>query len=177
MASATATNRAASATELLEYLAEKGETTLADILGIVDEKVIALAWSRGEIEFGKTRYVLTGNPDTAITVHNGINVPAPALVIEGGMEWSGPKQRWHQPFHELKRKILPVCQRYQKYQLEVCVNKEKDVWDWLPEGEKPGSRESRYARREIDRAEAERLFEFRVRLTDNGHTALASKSY
>ena len=99
---------------------------------------------------------------------------SPALVIEGGLEWTGPKQRWHAPFHKLKAETLPKSVRHQKYQLEVCVNKERDVWEWLEEGKPANGRETRYARRDIERAEAEGLFAFHVRLTDKGAAALAN---
>jgi hypothetical protein len=54
------------------------------------------------------------------------------------------------------------------------VNKERDTWDWLPEGEPAGGRETRYARRDINRAEAERLFAFHVRLSDKGSASLTA---
>ena len=175
MAAATATKAAPVSTEeLLTILAVEGEVQLKALLERVGEPALATAWARGEVEFGKTKYVVTGNPDTAIDTHNGVKMPAPALVIEGGVEWSGPKQRWHAPFSKLKAETLPTCQRYQKYQLEVCVNKEKDVWEWLEEGRPADGRETRYARRAINRAEAEKLFDFWVRLTDKGQAALTA---
>lgn len=171
---ATATADAADTTELILLLATDGEVRLADIEAQVGIPALAVAWARGEIEFGQTKYVITGNPATAVTVHNGVRLPAPALVIEGGCEWTGPKQRWHAPFHKLRNPVLPTCQRYQKYQLEVCVNKDKDVWEWLDEGKSAGSKETRYARRDVERAEAEALFTLSVRLTDKGAAALTN---
>lgn len=176
MAAATAEKKAAalSTDELLVYLATEGEPTLPAAVAACGEAAVALAWARGEIEFGRTKYVCTGNPDTAVTVHNGVHLPAPAVVIEGGVEWSGPKQRHHGPFAAVKGDALPKYARYQKYQLEVCTNKEKDVWEWLEEGKPANGRETRFARRDIDRAEAEALFALRVRLSEKGANALGN---
>jgi hypothetical protein len=169
---ATATKQSGGATAdtaaLRAFLAAEGEMRLGALLEAATPDEVAAAWARGEVEFGQTKYVVTGNPETNITLHNGVVIPPAAVVIEGGVEWTGPKQRWHLPFARLRAERLPACPRYQKYQLEVCVNKEKDVWEWLEEGQAPGRRETRYARRDIDRAEAERLFDLHVRLTDRG---------
>lgn len=176
MATATATKEATNPAtgELLLLIASEGEPKLSEVLAAVPEQTVAIAWQRGEIEFGRTKYVTTGNPDTAVTVHNGVSLPPPAVVIEGGMEWSGPKQRHHGPYATIKGDKLPERARYQKYQLEVCVNKEKDVWEWLEAGDTADGRDTRYARRDIKRAEAESLFELRVRLTDKGAESLTS---
>jgi hypothetical protein len=172
---ATATKeKAATATdELVLFLAAEGEAPLADALARCGEAALALAWARGEVEFGRTKMVTTGNPLTAVTVHNGVHLPAPTLVVEGGVEWSGPKQRHHAPFQKFKDDRLPQYPRYQKYQLEVCVNKEKDVWEWLEAGDAADGRETRYARRDVKRAEAEALVVTLVRLTEKGAAALA----
>lgn len=159
--------------ELLLLLAAGGEVPLSECLERCGEATLALAWMRGEVEFGRTKYVTTGNPASPVTVHNGVSLPAPAVIIEGGLEWSGPKQRWHGTLARVTAEALPKYSRYQKYQLEVCVNKEKDVWEWLEEGKPANGRETRYARRDIDRDEAERLFELRVQLTEKGAAALA----
>lgn len=161
-------DRAPDPAGLIAFLAAEGEPTVREAVERCGEAAVAAAWSRGEVEFGRTKYVVTGNPETNVTVHNGVSVPPAAVVVEGGLEWTGPKQRWHQPFSRLRGERLPAAPRYQKYQLEVCLNKEKDVWEWLEEGQSPGRRETRYARRDIDRAEADRLFELHVRLTDKG---------
>lgn len=160
--------------ELLLFLAAAEEPPLSAVLEKVGDAIVALAWQRGEIEFGRTKYVCTGNPDTAVTVHNGVHLPAPAVVIEGGLEWSGAKQRHHGGFAAIKGDKLPAYARYQKYQLEVCVNKEKDVWEWLEKDQRANNRETRYARRDIERDEATALFELRVRLTDKGAAALTA---
>ncbi len=174
MATATAPS-AVDTSELVLHLATEGEVKLADLQARFDEATLAVAWARGEIEFGSTKHVVTGNPATAVTVHNGVKLPPPALVVEGGVEWSGPKQRWHAPYHRLKNDTaVPVAARYQKYQLEVQVNKEKDIWEWLEEGKPADGRETRYARRDINRAEAESLFALHVRLTEKGAAGLTN---
>jgi hypothetical protein len=167
-ATATKDAKGADTGELLALLAIEGEQRLADVLAKTSDAAVAVAWARGEVEFGKTKYVVTGNPHTAVQTHNGVNLPPPTVVIEGGHEWTGPKKLWHQSFAKLREEKLPACPRYQKYQLEVCVNPDRDVWEWLEEGQSPGRRETRYARRDVDRAEAERLFDLRIRLTDKG---------
>jgi hypothetical protein len=141
---ATATANAADTTDLVLLLATEGEVRLADVAGRVEEAALALARVRGE------------------------------LVVEGGTEWTGPKQRWHAPYHKLRAETLPAAPKYQKYQLEVCVNKEKDVWEWLPEGEPADGRDTRYARRDINRAEAESLFGLSVRLTEKAAASLTN---
>lgn len=172
-ATAEKAKSATGADELMLALMD-GPVPLTELLGKVDEKLVMAAWTRGEVELGVTKYVVTGNPAAKETNHNGIAMARPSVVIEGGIEWSGPRQRWHGTLADVKRHTLPVARGYQKYQLEMCVNKEKDVWEWLPEGTSPGERETRYARRDIERPEAEKLFDHFVRLTDKGMTAVQS---
>lgn len=169
MATATADPKT---TDALLLLLADGPQPVKDIAGKVDKGVLALAVARGEVEFGKTKYVITGNPASAVTVHNGVNLPSPAVVIEGGVDWPLPDQRWRPRLADVLKESLPLCGRYQKYQLEVCVQKEKDLWEWLPEGETPDGRDSRYARRDVKRDEAERSFCVYVRLSERGALAL-----
>lgn len=172
---ATATKAAPNTDELLLFLGAEGPTPLRALLGKVEERVIALAWTRGLVELGKTKYVVTGNPASGVTVHNGVPLPPATVVIEGGTEWPMPNTQMEQfaPLSEVAAARLPVCPRYQKYQLEVCVNREKDVWEWLESDQRAAGRETRYARRDIERAEAESLFDVHVRLTRKGRAALA----
>lgn len=176
MAAATATKATSgvSTDDLLLLLATEGDLPLSSVLERVPESMVGIAWAKGQIEIGRTKYCMTGNPESGIRVHNGVNMPPATLVIESGIEWSGPKQRWHQPFSRMREEPLPAFPRYQKYQLEVCVNKEKDVWEWLEEGKSADGRETRYARRDINRAEAERLLIRYVRLTESGAAGLQS---
>lgn len=139
----------------------------------VGQSALAAAWARGEVEFGRTKHITTGNPSIPDFHHNGVAQSRPAVVIEDGVEWTGPKQRWHKNLAGILAETLPVARAYQKYQREVCVNREKDVWEWLEAGEDPGERETRWARRNCDRAEAERLFLLYVRLTDKGLSGLS----
>lgn len=165
MAAATAEKPKAeksSIEELAFYLGTENEKPLKEVLELFSEQTLAVAWATGDIELGRTKYITTGNP----------NVPEskPTLVIEDGIDWSGQKQRWHGRFSDVMKEGLPHCRFYQRYQREVCVSKDKDVWEWL-EGE-AGARETRWARRECTREEAEKLFDYRVRLTDKGMAAL-----
>jgi len=176
VAQATATKDAKAAAdtgELLTLLAVDGETTLTAAIQRCGEPAVAAAWAKGEVEFGKTKYIVTGNPATAVDVHNGVKLPRPTLIVEGGLEWTGPKQRYHEPLAKILAEKPPVYPAYQKYQLEVCVNKEKDIWEWLEGDDAADGRDTRYARRDIKRAEAEALIELRVRLTDKGLAAFA----
>ena len=169
---ATATAAGVSTDAVILALGTQGDMGLADLLEATSEQAVAVAWAAGLIEFGRTKYVVTGNPDTAIGTHNGVAMPPPAVVIEVGLEWTGPKQRYHEPFHKLKDEVLPVCPAYQKYQLEVQTSEKNDAWEWLEAGQKAGRRATRYARRDIDRTEPESLFELRARLTDKGAAGL-----
>lgn len=145
-----------------------GEVPVAELLAVVPESALAAAWARGDVEFGKVKYVVTGNPETNVATHNGVTLPPASVVIEGGLEWTGPRQRWHGRLSDILRESLPHAPAYQKYQREVCVNKAKDVWEWLERPSDAKGRETRWARRDIDRAEAEQLFALYVRLTDKG---------
>jgi hypothetical protein len=174
VATATATAAATSTDDLLLFLAGRGEATLAEAAAAgVGDATLAIAWARGEIEIGRTKYVVTGNPATGVTVHNSVNLPPASVVVEGGLEWSGPKQKWHAPLAKVLEEKLPTAPRYQRYCRECCVNAEKDVWEWLEDGATASEgREVRWARRNCTRADAEKLFELRVRLTDKGQAAL-----
>lgn len=149
-----------------------GPVPIRLLLEKVSEATVLAAWSRGDVELGTTKYVITGNPNMPIATHNGVVQALPAVVIEGGIEWSGPRQRWHGRLADFRTERLPSAPRYQKYQLEVCVNKEKDVWEWLEAGAEPNGRDTRQARREINRQDAESLFDHYVQLTDKGLAAL-----
>lgn len=174
MTATASAKAAADTTELLTVLAVDGETTLSAAIQRCGEPAVAAAWAKGEIEFGRTKYVTSGNPATAVDVHNGVKLPRPTLIVEGGLEWTGPKQRHHEPLAKILAEKVPVLPAYQKYQLEVCVNRDRDVWEWLEDGDAADGRDTRYARREIKRAEAEALIELRVRLTDKGHAVFAN---
>lgn len=165
MATETTDRPAAAAAHDLAAALGEADWLAAEVLGLVGEDALAAAWARGDVEFGCTKYACAGNPDFPEKSN-------PTLIIEDGLEWTGPKKRFHGRLRDVLAERLPERRHYQKYQREVLVNREKDVWEWLDRPEDARGRETRWARRDIDRAEAERLFELRVRLTDKGLGAL-----
>lgn len=169
MATATATTDRPAALTPAELAAALGEADwlAAEVLGLVGQDALAAAWARGDVEFGRTKYVCAGNPDFP-------EKSSPTLIVEDGLEWTGPKRRFHGRLAHVLAESLPERRHHQKYQREVCVNRERDAWEWLDRPEDARGRETRWARRDIDRAEAERLFELRVRLTDKGLAALGA---
>jgi hypothetical protein len=159
MATATAP-KAATAGEDLRTLLGEQEQELREVLKLVPESELARAWAAGEVEFGHTKYCVSGNPESAKS--------APTVILETGVEWSGPKTVRHGRFASILASGLPKADRYQKYQQEVLVSREKDAWDWVNAPEEIKGRETRWARRESDRKEAEALYKVYVRLTDKG---------
>ncbi len=146
--------------DLLLFLGEQGEVAVADVVAKLGEPALAQAWARGLVEFGRTKYVISGNPD---------NVKSdPCLIIESGLEWGGAKTARHGRLVDLLAWKMPVCEKYEKYQQEVCVNREKDVWEWVESSDDVKGREVRWARRASNRREAESLTRYLVRLTDRG---------
>jgi hypothetical protein len=136
---ATATAEATPA-DLLGLLAE-GEKPLADLVGLVPDKVMAACWARGEIEIGRLKSAVSGRP--------GVAISNPTLIIEDGVEWSGPKSPRHKPWAGAiaDLKVVPECSIYKKY-----VPGENDSWKTVP----------------INRADAAALLAPVVRLTDKG---------
>ena len=168
--------KTAATDDLLLILATEGAVPVRALLDRVPEEVVSLAWVRGLVELGRTKYVVTGNPATNVTVHNGVNLPPATVVIEDGVEWPLPNAPLDQlaSLADVLAEKLPVCPRYQLYRLEVLVNKDPERWDWLKPGEAVAGRDTRYARQEIDRAAAENLYGLFVRLTRKGRAALAA---
>jgi hypothetical protein len=174
VAAATAERKASALGDIVSVLAE-GPMEIKEFIGLVDRTTAQLAWTRGEIEAGTVKYIVAGNPSRPELTHNGVSQAKPAVIIEGGIEWPMPNARLIQksPLAELLREKLPDCATYEKYQQEVCVSKEKDVWQWLEDGEIAGERETRWARRKISRAEADKMFGIYVRLTEKAMAAVA----
>lgn len=154
--------------DVLAVLASGDPMPLGELVEMTGIDAVAAAWAKGEIELGTTKYVVAGNPNVGEQTHNGVVQAKPAVIIEGGIEWAGPRTRSCGRLSDVLREKLPQCRTYQKYQLEMCVNKEKDIWEWVERPEHARDRETRYARREIDRAEAEKLWDHYARLTDKG---------
>lgn len=176
MAAATATKGQTSMDALYLALAE-GELPMSELLQVVPEKVVSMALNTGQIELGRTKHVITGNPGMPDLTHNGIPQAKAAVVIEDGIDWPLPNARItrYAPLSKILAETLPVAPTYQKYTLEVCVNKEKDIWEWISHPSQASDREVRWARRKIDRAEAEKCFVLYVRLTDKGFEMLRAE--
>lgn len=158
-----------------DVLLALGEETLPvkELLGKgVTDAALGAAWAQGNVEFGRTKYCVSGNTSLPDLTHNGVTQAKPAVIIEDGLEWSGSKQKWHGRASSIIAESLPPARHYQKYQQEMCVNKEKDVWEWVENPAQVRDRDTRWARRDIDKSEAERLFTLYVRLTDKGLAAL-----
>ena len=165
MANATAEKKPA-LDDLLLHLGEQGEVPVTELVARFGESVLAQAWAKGDVEFGRTKYCVSGNPDNPRS--------NPCLIIEEGVEWGGAKSARHGRLVSLLAWKLPVCERYERYQQEVQVNREKDVWEWVNSPDDVKGRETRWARRASDRREAESLCRFLVRLTDKGMGELQS---
>jgi hypothetical protein len=149
--------------DLRAYLGEE-EKPLAEVLEHVDQTTLAKAWASGEVEFGHTKYSISGNPESSIS--------DPTLIIEGGTEWSGAKTTRHGRLQAILAEKLPAVKKYQRYRQEMQVNREKDVWEWVENPEQINGRETRLARVPSNRAEAEAAFQQSIRLTDKGLAAI-----
>jgi hypothetical protein len=161
---AVAEKKAAALDELLLFLGEQGEVPIADAVAKLGEPALSGAWAKGYVEFGRTKYCVSGNPENPKS--------DPCLIIEGGVEWGGAKTARHGRLAAVLAWKLPACERYERYQQEVCVNPQKDAWEWVESPEDVKGRETRWARRTSSRKEAEAAFRNLVRLTDAGVAAL-----
>lgn len=162
---------AATAADLLALLGD-GDMPVSDVLAVVPESVLAGAWARGDVEFGRVAYCVTGRP--------GVPESKPTLVLEINLEWSGKKTERHdrlaKVLSDLKR--VPECAEYKRYTLQELVGRDEsgvDRWKTLPPGEAAeDGRETRYTTTKCSRAEAVAALAARVRLTDKGLAALQS---
>lgn len=133
------------------------EMPLVELAAVMDAKVIGQAWAAGLIEFGRPAYSTMG-----ATVDGKPAPEGSTLLIEGGMEWSGPKTGQHKPFAHMAFG-LPVCERYER--ADVPMVRKVD----------PRSGNETYHRPAVSRAEAERLVGYLVRLTDKGLSLMAAE--
>ena len=163
-AAATADKKTAALDDLLLLLGEQGELPIVDAVAKVGEPALSGAWAKGYVEFGRTKYCVSGNPENPKS--------DPCLIIEEGVEWGGAKTARHGRLAAVLAWKLPACERYERYQQEVCVNPQKDVWEWVNDPEDVKGREVRWARRASSRKEAEAACRHLVRLTDAGMAAL-----
>lgn len=132
---------------------------VAEALRQVGESALALAWVRGEVEFGRRNHCVTGNPDVADVKSPGVKS---ALVFEEGTNWSGEKTKNHAQLKKILAEAdeMPRAAEFKKY-----------VWKEV-EGSKP--RTMAWQTEPITRAEAAKLFTLHVRLTDKGLAALTA---
>lgn len=139
MATATATTNATSA--LADMLMDNA-LPVADVLAKVGERNLAIAWARGDIEFGRIKHCVTGRP--------GVPESNPTLLIETDLEWTGPKTQRHKGASALIAETVPDCRKYRKY-----VS--------FQDGD-----ETKWKTVEIVASEAAKLMTLHVRLTDKG---------
>lgn len=163
-----------SGTELLATLGEQ-ELSIAEAVTKFGAEAMARAWAAGEIEFGHTKHIVAGSPGFAPhedPLRDRQRLGA-TLIVETGMEWSGEKTRFHGRFKDVLRDaVFPTAEFYQVYRQEVCIDRKRDVWRLLEAGEAAGKRELRWMRVEVKREEAEKEFQWLVRLTDKGLSKL-----
>lgn len=177
MATATADKGTKSAvSDLYAFLLAEGEPRLREAVAATSEQAVAVLLARGDAELGRTKHVVSGNPAMGQLTHNGAQQLPPTLIIESGIDWPMPTARItrHAPIKDILAEGMPETMAYQKYQLEVCVSKDRDVWEWLERPADAKGRETRWARRDITRDEAAPLFDTFVRLTDKGLAAASS---
>ena len=132
---------------------EDREMPLAELIKATSQIAVASAWACGDVEVGRRVRVVTGNPKITITREGESKS---ALVVEDGIEWTGPKTSRHTSLAEMiAASELPTAERYRKY--EKAKNDQGD--EYL----KPVA---------ISREEAVKLCAYTVRLTDKGLATL-----
>jgi hypothetical protein len=141
----------APATSDIVALLEDREMSLLELASVVDAKVIAKAWAGGMIEFGRRKYCTTGPAGTDRSI----------LIVEDGMEWTGPKSGGHKTYAGIATDELPECAKYER--ADVPMLKKVDA----------RSGHETFFRPSISRHEAEALCGLQVRLTDKGLATLA----
>lgn len=172
-ATATEPKKADNTAALLSLLGEN-EVPLSEVTAVAPAEFLGRAWAAGDIEFGHSKYIMTNAPggDPATAVQR----VGPTLVMEGGVEWSGAKKPYHGRVKDiLKSTALPAATYYQRYQQEFCVNKAKDVWEWVEADTDVAGREVRWVRRDCSKKDAESLFGWYVKLTDKGLAQLQAE--
>jgi hypothetical protein len=165
MATATAEKSKGSCAADLAALLSDGDAPLSDALSLVGEPALAAAWSRGEVEFGRQTYTVSGRPGAAES--------KPTLYVEDGVTWTGERRAYHKGFSALLADLarVPDCTEYRKYVRQVCAGKDEtgmERWRTLPADDTGDGQEVRWATKTITRDEAAKALAPRVRLTDKG---------
>lgn len=169
---ATATAEGTTATEELFLALADQPRPVAEVLALGPrmESALSQAWARGDVEFGRACHCVTGRP--------GVPESRPALVIEDGTDWTGPKTPRHGTFARLRADAerLPVVTEFKKYVKQVLVSRDEqgtERWRTATAEElQEEGRELRWATQKIERPEAVALMALQVQLTDKGLAAL-----
>lgn len=166
MASATLEQPKTPAAELLALIGDQ-TMPVSDVLAVVSESVLAGAWARGEIQFGRRQHCVSGRP--------GLPESNPTLYVEDGMSWSGAKTAKHKRVAAVLadgRKV-PECKTYRQYVRQVSKGKDEyGIEQWRTVDEVPDGVEYRWTTQPIDRERAAKLLELHVQLTDKGLAAM-----
>lgn len=170
MATATAEKTTTTTTtdELLLTLADQSQPVGALLKANPKfEQALAVAWARGDVEFGRQSHCVTGRP--------GVPQSNPTLFIEDGIAWSGAKTPRHVRLAQLiaDAQKVPECAHYRKYVKQVLAGKdEHGVEHWKTVATVPDGMEFRWNTETIQRPEAVALLALYVQLTDKGLSAL-----
>lgn len=124
---------------------------LAKLAEKVSPLTMSVAWANGDIEFGRRKFVVTGNPEA--DDHES------KLIVESDeIQWTGAKTTRHKKYADFltTESEVPICKMYAKYVME---RDHKEKIDFA-------------VRKYIDRAEVVQLLTLQVRLTDKGLAAL-----
>lgn len=163
---ATAEKKATTTEEL--YLLLSGDPMpVSEVLAKIDEGVLASAWARGDVEFGRACHCVTGRP--------GVPESKPTLIIEDGMSWSGQKTPRHKNFRGVLADAskLPACQQFRKYVKQVSKGKDSQGFEhWQTAEDVPEGVEFRWVTEPMEQSEAKKALALWVKLTDKGMAAL-----
>lgn len=130
-----------------------GEMRVAELLALVGERALNLAWTGGHVEFGHRDFSVCGNPDNPQTQ------ALSELHVESAESWTGPKTQAHCQLKLILARGVNVP-RTAKYKFNRAAEPDyRPVADVSPLAE-------------IDRAAAEALVFLKCRLTDKGHQLL-----
>ena len=129
------------------------EMKVPELLQLVGEKALNIAWTGGYVEFGHRDFSVTGNPDNPQT--HALS----QLHVESAESWTGPKTQQHCPLKLILSRGINIP-RVGAYKFNRAAEPDyRPVADVSPLAE-------------IDRATAESLVFLKCRLTDKGHQLL-----
>jgi hypothetical protein len=144
-----ASKKASAFTEVASVLMDETKP-LSEVMKAVSPTAMSVVWADGSVEFGRRKFIITGNPRLKDSVSR-------VIVESDKIEWTGQKTAGHKPFANFNESDeIPVCKEYLKYVMEHDV---KDDIDFA-------------VRKTITREEAVQLLTLQVRLTDKGLKSL-----